>query len=69
MSTHKLRIRFLDNGAFTDRIEWGKNRDDALKNLDYYGKIYKLKKAEEWNNDALHKRLIKEDFAAVLYPA
>ena len=32
MSMHKIRIQFPD-GAQIERIEWGKNRKDALKTI------------------------------------
>ena len=32
MSMHKIRIRF-PNGAQIERVEWGKNRKDALKTI------------------------------------
>lgn len=32
MSMHKIRIQFPD-GAQIERVEWGKNRRDALKTI------------------------------------
>ena len=41
MSMHKIRIQFPD-GAQIERVEWGKNRRDALKTIEsIYGKAGK----------------------------
>jgi len=41
MRTWKIRIRFND-GAQIERVEWGKNRRDALKTIEsIYGKAGK----------------------------
>ena len=41
MSMFKIRIRFPD-GAQIERVEWGKNRKDAIKTIaSIYGKVGK----------------------------
>lgn len=70
MSIHTITLRWLDNGAWQKRGEWGRNRSQALSTVrSIYGRIYELKDAKQWESESFRNELRKNGFVAVAYPA